>query len=478
MNDRLLKLYHQMPQSIRSLVASVRGLYLRSWRYGPETERLAEEAINRERWSPEQWRAWQEDRLAYVLHRAATRVPYYRQQWAERRRKGDQASWEDLRNWPILEKDTIRENARAFVADDCDVNKMFHERTSGSTGKPLSLWFTLNTMRTISAWSEARFRYWNGVSRRSRWAMVAGQLVTPISQRRPPFWVWNQGLNQLYMSSYHLAPDLMGVYLDALKHYRVTYLYGYASSLYALAQTALDLGRKDLHMTVALTSAEPLFDFQRTAITQAFNCPVRETYGMAEVVAMASECKAGRLHLWPEAGWVEVLQDDQSVPCGVAGDLVCTGLFNDDMPLIRYRVGDRGVLMENIGVCECGRTLPLMQSIEGRISDVLFTKDGRRVSRFGAVFNGNLEIREAQIIQETLDRVRVKFVPAPAFSSQHERLIVQRVKERMGDDVTVVMEAVKEVPREAGGKFRAVLCRLPGKPRMTERELKQQPEFS
>lgn len=473
MNDGLLSLYHQMPQPIRSLVASIRGFYLRSWRYGPETECLAEEALSRERWNPEQWRAWQRERLAYVLHRAATRVPYYRQQWAERRRQGDRASWEDLENWPILEKDTIRENARAFVADDCDVSKMFHERTSGSTGKPLSLWFSVNTMRTISAWSEARFRYWNGVSRRSRWAMVAGQLVTPVSQRKPPFWVWNQGLNQLYMSSYHLAPDLMGSYLDALAHYRVTYLYGYPSSLYALAQTALELGRKDLHMTVALTSAEPVFDFQRAAIMQAFDCPVRETYGMAEVVAMASECKAGQLHLWPEAGWVEVIQDGQSVPYDVSGDLVCTGLLNADMPLIRYRVGDRGCLTQNTGTCKCGRVLPVLGSIDGRISDVLYTKDGRRVSRFGAVFNGNLEIREAQIIQETFDRVRVKFVPTPAFAPQHERLIVQRVKERMGNDITVVMESVREVSREAGGKFRAVLCKLPEEHRAKENPVKK-----
>ncbi|NOU11846.1 MAG: hypothetical protein HOO98_17775 [Nitrospira sp.] len=200
---------------------------------------MAEEAIGRESWSSDQWRVWREERLAYVLHRAATQVPYYREQWAARRRSGDSASWEYLENWPILEKDTIRENARAFVADDCDVRKMFHEQTSGSTGKPLSLWGSLQTMRTMAAWSEARIRYWNGVTRHNRWAMIAGQLVTPVSQRQPPFWVWNQGLNQLYMSSYHLAPDLIGSYLDALSRYRVTYLYGYSSSLYALAQTAL-----------------------------------------------------------------------------------------------------------------------------------------------------------------------------------------------------------------------------------------------
>ncbi len=460
MNESLVKLYNYCPGMLRSLAASLRGYYLRSWRYGPETERLVEEAINRDSWRPDQWRVWQEERLAYVLHRAATLVPYYREQWATRRRHGDKASWEHLENWPILEKDSIRESARAFVVDECDVRKMFHERTSGSTGKPLSLWASLQTVRKISAWSEARIRYWNGVSRHDRWAMIAGQLVIPVSQREPPFWVWNQGLNQLYMSSYHLAPDLMGSYLDALSRYRVTYLYGYSSSLYALAQAVLDSGRKDLHMAVVLTSAEPLYEYQRKAIAEAFRCPVRETYGMAEMVAMASECKAGRLHLWPEVGLMEVIQDGRSVSSGDSGELVCTGLLNADMPLIRYRLGDRGGLISTVETCECGRTLPVIKSVDGRTGDVLYTRDGRRVSRFGQVFNGDLGIREAQIIQETYDRVRVNLVPTPAFTDHHAGVIMQRVKERMGE-VEVIIEPMTEIPRGASGKFRVVICKLP-----------------
>ena len=93
------------------------------------------------------------------------------------------------------------------------------------------------------------------------------------------------------MSSYHLAPDLIPHYLDALKKYRIKYIFGYTSSLYALAQEILRLGRKDLQMTVAITNAEPLFEYQRKTISEAFQCPVRETYGMAEIVTAASECK-------------------------------------------------------------------------------------------------------------------------------------------------------------------------------------------
>lgn len=109
--------------------------------------------------------------------------------------------------------------------------------------------------------------------------------------------------------------------------------------------------------------------------------------------------------------------------------------------------------------CKCRRTLPLMGAVEGRISDVLYTRDGRRIGRLSPVFKGDLAIREAQIVQETLDCVRVKVVPTSHFASRHERVIVERLKERMGE-VEVLIERVSEIPRGAGGKFRAVICKL------------------
>src|SRR5206468_239017 len=142
----------------------------------------------------------------------------------------------------------------------------------------------------------------------------------------------------------------------------------------------------------------------------AFGCQLCETYGMAEIVAAASECPSGGLHLWPEVGCLEVVKEGQSVRCE-AGDFICTGLLNSDMPLIRYRVGDRGILGNSKEFCPCGRTLPKLASVEGRSDDALYTSDGRRVGRLDPVFKMRLPLHEAQIIQETLNRVRVRYVP-------------------------------------------------------------------
>jgi phenylacetate-CoA ligase len=461
MSSRLLKWYHRLPSPLRSAAASLRGWYLNRWRYGADSEALRDEAQEREQWTAAQWHRWREARLAYVLHRAATRVPFYRDQWAARRRRGDRASWDLLANWPVLAKDTLRANPEAFVAEDCDIRKLMHGQTSGTTGTPIHVWQSRATLARLYAIAETRTRKWDGIPATARWARLGGQLVTPVLQRRPPFWVWNVAMRQLYMSSYHLAPDLIPHYLDALRRYKIVYLAGYSSSIHALAQQIVRYGRRDLTMQAVYTNAEPLDQEQRRTIGQAFQCPVRETYGMVETVAAASECPAGRLHQWPEVGHIEVEQE--------SSELICTGLLNPDMPLIRYRVGDRGRLASAGLQCECGRSLPVISHIEGRTDDLLVTPDGRAIGRLSQVGKGIVGLRESQIIQEERDLLRVLVALAPGYALDYASTLTERVRERMGD-VRVVVQQVDTIPRTRNGKLRAVVCNLPSQERAPFRE--------
>src|SRR5262249_25335880 len=244
-----------------------------------------------------------------------------------------------------------------------------------------------------------------------------------------------------------------------LKNYSVKYLWGYSSSLDALAREALRLGKR-LKMQVVIANAEPLYEHQRQVISEAFSCPVRETYGMCEMVAAASECESGHLHLWPEVGLLETSRLAIPITNDGVGSLVSTSLLNADMPLIRYRVGDLGSLPVPGATCPCGRSLPLISSLEGRTDDLLYGTDGRVLGRLDPVFKGNLPIRAAQIIQETLGRVRIRYVPGADFTRDGDESIVDRLQARMGK-VEVLLEEVEDIPREANGKFRAVICKLP-----------------
>jgi phenylacetate-CoA ligase len=456
----LLDAYSHLPTSLRSIAGSVRGLHLLSWRYGPETDSLAADALDRDSWTGEQWRSWRSDRLSFILRRAATKLPFYRSFWQDRTRCGGDAPWLVLENWPVLKKDALRPAPSAFLADGCRTWMMYSEHTSGTTGTPLQLWRSRSTLRGWYALCEARWRRWYGLTRDDRWANIGGQLVVPIAQRKPPFWIWNAPMHQLYMSSYHLAGNLAPFYFDALERYRVKYILGYTSSLHALAIAAKDQKRR-LRMEVVLTNAEPLYAHQRELIAEIFQCPVRETYGMAEMVVAASECTAGKLHLWPDAGITEVLdwQSDEPVPPGNVGRIVATGLLDSDMPLVRYETGDSGALDPDEGPCECGRTLPRLLWVEGRNDDILWSRDGRRVGRLDPVFKAGLHIKEAQIVQQSLSQVVVRLVPATGYSEADQRLIAGQLKDRLGD-ITVDFETLDSIPREPNGKFRAVVSQL------------------
>ncbi len=454
----LLGLYHRLPAWARSAAASVYGASLYRTRYGRDTDRLAEEARERETWTSQRWERWRQERLAYLLHRAATKVPYYREQWARRRAAGFGGSWEQLENWPVLEKDEVRRHGAALVVDDRNPSRLHCDHTSGTSGTPLNLWQSRETLTRWYALMERRWRGWYGLSRHDRWAILGGRLVAPASQQRPPFWVWNAAMRQLYLSSYHLSPANIPAYGEALRRYRIRYVLGYSSSLYALAQGILDAGAGPLPLDVVLTNAEPLYDYQREAMGSAFGCPVRETYGMSEMAVAASECEAGTLHFWPDAGVVEIVGEAEAGE--ITGDLIATGLSNDDMPLIRYRTGDRATIPAVASPCACGRSLPVLSRIEGRSDDVLYTPDGRAVGRLDPVFKGHFRIREAQIVQERLDTVRLRYVPAPGCSERDVREMADQIRSRM-DGVRVVAEALDAIPRGANNKFRAVVCQVP-----------------
>jgi phenylacetate-CoA ligase len=427
-----------------------------------------EQAREREHWSAADWDRWQSQELVAMLRDAAANVPHYRHQWQKRRQNGDMRSVDYLENWPVLSKAALRASPETFLRDSADPSRMFAEHTSGTSGKPLHLWWSRETVVAWYALSEVRWREWYGVSRHHRWAILGGQLVTPVKQRRPPFWVWNAPMKQLYMSAYHLAPDLLPSYVEALQGYKIEFVLGYTSAMYSLARGILECGLPPLKLQVTIANAEPVYPYQREAIEAAFGCPLKETYGMAEIVAAAGQCEHGRMHQWPEVGFAEYLDaDGNPVPAGEVGDLVCTGLLNRQMPLIRYRIGDRArVLAERHEGCTCGRRLPLFGAVEGRVDDVLVTVDGREVGRLDPVFKSDLPVLEAQVIQETLRRIRVLIVPGPNFNEQSEAAIRQRVRERMGP-IDVDIESVGAIPREKNGKFRAVVNRIP--PEQTQR---------
>jgi len=448
-------IYHRLPYPLKVAAATIWGGYLNWWRYSKHTEAAVDEALEKDTWHRERIEAWQEEKLAKLLSIAAAEVPYYSNYWQSQRRIGNRSSIEVLKNWPVLRKEIVRENPQLFKTQS---RKLFYrDHTSGTTGSPLVLWQSRSTLQAWYSLFEARIRRWNDLNRSDRWGMLGGQLVTPFDRKDPPFWVWNQASRQLYLSAYHLSEDTASAYAEAMHKHRLVYLLGYPSALTALAEFALSKGISLPKLKCVISNAEPLFDYQRKIIAHAFQTRIVNTYGMSELVCAASECSSGSMHLWPEAGLVEILaeESDTAEPEGSSGRIIATGLLNQDMPLIRYDTGDLGALAHRD--CPCGRQHPILGELVGRMDEMIITLDGRKIGRLDPVFKTDIPVREAQIIQEDLYSIKVLLVPGLGYD--HDSLLQQRLRERVGD-MKITIQQVREIPRGANGKFRAVISHV------------------
>lgn len=111
---------------------------------------------------------------------------------------------------------------------------------------------------------------------------------------------------------------------EAMSSFGVEYLFGYASSLYSIALLGLNQNLNFPSLRVAISNAEPLFDYQIEVINKAFQCPVVNTYGMSELVAAgcSSPESNGLIELWPEVGMIEATSSTEGER------FVCTGILN------------------------------------------------------------------------------------------------------------------------------------------------------
>jgi phenylacetate-CoA ligase len=291
-----------------------------------------------------------------------------------------------------------------------------------------------------------------------RVAVLRGNVIVPLGQKRPPFWRHNRALNQMVCSTFHLSPANLDHYVAALREFAPAVIDGYPSSLYVLAKLLLNRG-ETLPLRAAITSSETLYDFQREAIESAFACRVFDYYAAAERVVFTIECDRHEgHHICEEYGVTEILDEaDQPVTVGEEGVIVGTSLHNLAMPLIRYRTTDRTARL--LRACACGRGLPLMADVTTKAEDVLRLCDGRLISPSVLThpFKPLDSIEGSQLVQTDLDRLLVRIVPGGGFSDADRAQLVRELKARLGDDMRIDIEIVDELPRTSRGKFKWVV---------------------
>ena len=182
-----------------------------------------------------------------------------------------------------------------------------------------------------------------------------------------------------------------------------------------------------------------------------------DRYGASEFCVSMSECPEQRLHVDMEFCIVEVepLEETEEY---VTGPLLITGLAHDATPLFRYRIGDAGTRAKE--PCPCGRPGDSLLKVDGRIEDYVLTPDGRLIGRLDHAFKEQLEVAEAQILQDAKEAIEVLVVPRADYTSASERRLLRELRSRLGDEIEIDVRVVSSIPREPNGKFRAVKSRV------------------
>jgi phenylacetate-CoA ligase len=452
------QIYARLPVWGQHVAVTAYGLYWNRLRFGRGFRRFVDEYVQRDRWSQAQWRAWQTTRVRELLRVAAAHVPYYRSTWtASEKLAADEGQLEHL---PLLGKEPLRADALAFVRDDVRVRRPLVFHTSGSTGTPIASIWTPLEYRNALALREVRSARWAGVSFKRPRATFSGRIVEPDPDSAGPFYRFNLVERQAYLSAFHLRRETAAAYVEALRRHRIEWLTGYAVSFYLLARFMIeDRIPAPSHLRAVITTSEKVTPGMRTTMERAFGCKVFEEYSTVENAVFASECEHHRLHVSPDSGIVELLRPDGSpVLPGEPGEVVATCLMRDYQPLIRFRLGDMAAWDPD--PCPCGRGMPILREVLGRVEDVIIGPDGREMVRFHGIFTDQPHIREGQIIQETLTRIRVRVVPAHGYGQADADNVTARMHQRLGQGVEIVVEPVETIARTKAGKFQPVISML------------------
>ncbi len=448
-----------LPVCLQNVACSIEGHRLRRKRFGGEFHKHLEFLERSYQWGQEELRSYQEEKLRELVDFAHRYVPYYRQLFKSiglEPRNIDGIA--DLPEIPILEKETIRAQKESLMSTVHPRRDRIPGRTSGSTGTALSLCFTPEAVAFEYA---CVWRLWRrvGVMPGDSLATFSGRTVVPVRQTGPPFWRYNRPANQTLFSQHHAGSANLDCYVRELLRCERRYWQGYQSFMNLVAQAILEFGGGPLPdgPKAVFTSSETLLPSVRKVIERATGARVYDRYGLSELCASMSECEEGNLHVDMEVGIVEVDRHTESEHT-LTGELICTGLHNHAMPLLRYRTGDVATMLK--GPCPCGRSGQVFTQIDGRREDYVLTPNGAKVGRMDHIFKDALNVKESQILQEEADALIVKIVRRPGYSSKDEADLLTEFRTRLGGGMRIDFKYVDDIPRLPNGKFRAVVSRI------------------
>ncbi|HET7584062.1 MAG TPA: hypothetical protein VFK13_04095 [Gemmatimonadaceae bacterium] len=428
--------------------------------HGPSLRRVAH-TLRPMRWSRERLDAYQAERLRALVRHACERVPYYRRLYdAHGVRPEHIRSVADVARLPIARKEDMRLlDPGELLARGARGDRLTSSWTSGSSGVPFSVrrhWVEQDVLHLFRYRALRSF----GLRATDRVASV-GLVRTDVGRGSPNKKIVGRtlrafGLHRRTTVDATASAREIAERICAFAPHVIT---GYPGALAMAAATMTENDRRSLPARFVSVGAEVLTPSLRARIAEGFGVPVFETYGSLEMNLIAWECAAtGALHVADDSVLLEVLVDGRPAEPGERGEVVATNLHAYAMPFIRYRLAD--VVTRGDRRCACGLPFSVIQGVEGRMIDHLVLPDGRRMLPYEVshclVRMDATWVGQYQLVQERLDRVVMRVVPSAEPSPRQVAELRDDASTVLGRDVTLVLELVRELPRDPSGKVRLV----------------------
>jgi phenylacetate-CoA ligase len=420
--------------------------------------------LRKDQWKdPHQLERIQFKKLKAILKHAYNHIPYYHRLFSSVKIRPEQIrNYEDMRKIPLTSKQDIQKNLPDMTPRGVEVSKLPFGVTSGSTGIPLKVLRDYSFMRASYHHSVNGYIFFEcGVRSSDNFVTVWGRGAESIQWGKKYVRLW--GISD---TTVPLFPPMK--LINVLRQISPDVLCTFPSVLSTLA----DYDVSGIHPRLVFTQGEVVTQHCRNLVKKMFNSELFETYGSVEFGNLAFECNEHcGLHMITNHANIEFIDEaGEYVSSGEQGEIVVTGFLNYVMPLIRYRIGDLGIPTDE--KCTCGRSWPLIKSIQGRINDYLVLPSGRKISwlyllrviLYDKIFRENVfAILQYQIIQDRKDRIILKIVKGREFNPEMLERIKRSLKkefDKLGENLEVVTRIVDDIPRERTGKRRILISNL------------------
>ena len=438
----------------RNVLLPIYWKYVKHWRVLEYYKKLKDR----------QWKTLKENRnlqrikLFKLIQYASQNIPYYQRVIQEHQISfSEDTIFTDLKKFPLLTKEIIRNNFdQLYKFRD---NTYYRNTSSGSTGEP-AIFFQDRYCLEWEMATKILFDEWAGRKIGEPMVKLWGAMEDILKGSQGIKGYLKQQLSGVTtLNSYMMTERNLYDYVQRINKIKPHLILAYSNSIDELCRFIQEQHLSIYSPQAIMTSAGVLFPEFRKRIEEVFQAPVFNCYGSREVGDIACNCeKSYELHLIPNIHYLEIVDNNgKEVNTGESGEIIITLLTNYTMPLIRYKIEDRGIFSE--AECSCGRGFPFLKKVEGRVRSIFRNKQGDIIDGgfFIELFYFRDYVKQLQVIQKAYDYIIINLVLKDSQKIKDVKKdfteINKKINLAMGNKTKIKYNIVDEIKPSPSGKY-------------------------